>query len=74
MTITEMLLERAHDIDACDGYVVMVADPDTCAVDTHGPFTGLEAAIEADRRRHELDAEELHDVVVRVVRWHRAPA
>ncbi|NMO93895.1 hypothetical protein HH311_29390 [Actinomycetospora sp. TBRC 11914] len=67
-----MLLDRAHDIDACDGYVVMVADPDTNAVDTHGPFDGMAAAVEADRRRVELDAEELHDVVVRVVRWHRA--
>jgi hypothetical protein len=74
VTITEMLLDRAHDIDACDGYVVMVADPATSAVDTHGPFDGMAAAIEADRRRHELDAEELHDVVVRVVRWHRADA
>lgn len=72
MTITEMLLDRAHDIDACDGYVVLVADPATSAVDTHGPFDGMAAAIEADRRRHELDAEDLHDVVVRVVRWHRA--
>ncbi len=72
MTITEMLLERVHDIDACDGYVVVVADPATGAVDSHGPFDGIGAATEADRRRHELDAEHLTDVAVHVVRWHRA--
>lgn len=72
MTITEMLLERVHDVDACDGYLVVVADPDTGAVDAHGPFDGVGAATDADRRRHELDAEQLHDVHVTVVRWHRA--
>jgi hypothetical protein len=72
VTITDVMLERVHDIDACDGYLVVVSDPDTGAVDAHGPFDGIGAAMEADRRRHELDAEELDDVVIRVVRWHRA--
>jgi hypothetical protein len=72
VTITEVLLERVHDIDACDGYLVVVSDPDTGAVDAHGPFDGIGAAVEADRRRHELDAEQLDDVVIKVVRWHRA--
>jgi hypothetical protein len=71
VTITEMLLERVHDVDACDGYLVVVTDPDTGAVDAHGPFDGVGAATDADRRRHELDAEELTDVHVTVVRWHR---
>ena len=71
MTITEMLLERVHDIDACDGYVVLVADPATDSLDAHGPFSGLDAAMEADRRRCELDTEDLHDVRISVVRWHR---
>ena len=74
MTITEMLAERVHDIDACDGYVVVVADPDTGAIDSHGPFDGMGAAVEADRRRHELDAEQLHEVMVSVARWHRPTA
>ena len=66
-----MLFERVHDVDACDGYLVVVVDPDTGAVDAHGPFDGVGAATDADRRRHELDAEELHDVHISVVRWHR---
>jgi hypothetical protein len=74
VTITDVMLERVHDIDACDGYLVVVSDPDTGAVDAHGPFDGLGAAVEADRRRHEFDAAQLDDVVINVVRWHSAAA
>lgn len=72
MTIPDVLLERVHEIDACDGYLVVVSDPATGAVDAHGPFDGIGAAAEADRRRRELDAESLDDVVISVVRWHRS--
>lgn len=58
------------DTDSCDGYVVLVADPQTTAADTYGPYPGTVAVAEADRRRRELDAEELDDVTVLVVRHH----
>ena len=58
------------DTDSCDGYVVLVVDPQTTAADTYGPYPGTVAVSEADRRRRELDAEELDDVTVIVVRHH----
>lgn len=57
-------------LDACDAYVVLVLDPETDAVDTYGPLTGPDAVAEAERRRRDLDAGDLDDVVVRVVRHH----
>lgn len=59
------------DLDRCDGYVVLAADPQTGEVDAHGPFPGVAALTTADGTRARLDREGLEDIVVRVVRWHR---
>ncbi len=61
-----------EDGDGYDGYVVLVVDPVTGDVDAYGPFTGPGATHDADRRRAELEAENLHEVTVQVVRlYHR---
>nr|WP_218891229.1 hypothetical protein [Actinomycetospora corticicola] len=57
-------------MDACDAYVVIVADPSTGALDSYGPFDGPAAMLDADRRRRDLDAGDLGDVNVAVVRHH----
>ncbi|MDD7966874.1 hypothetical protein [Actinomycetospora lemnae] len=59
------------ELDRCDGYVVLAVDPQTGEVDAHGPYPGLDALQTADGLRQTLDREGLHDVVVRVVRWHQ---
>jgi len=57
-------------LDECDGYVVLMIDPQTAEVDAHGPFGGPDAAVAADALRTSLDAEDLADVAVRIVRLH----
>ncbi|WP_018334097.1 hypothetical protein [Actinomycetospora chiangmaiensis] len=57
-------------LDACDAYVVLVADPATGALDSYGPFDGPHALIDAERRRRDLDEGDLGDVNVAVVRHH----
>ncbi len=57
-------------LDECDGYVVLMIDPQTAEVDAHGPFGGPEAAVAADALRTSLDSEDLADVAVRIVRLH----
>jgi hypothetical protein len=57
-------------LDDCDGYVVLVVDPQTAEVDAHGPYGGPDAAIAADSLTTSLTAEGLDDVVVRIVRLH----
>ena len=57
-------------LDACDAYIVLVADPDTGALDSYGPFDGTTALFDAARRREDLDHGDLGDVTVAVVRHH----
>ena len=57
-------------LDECDGYVVLMIDPQTAEVDAHGPFGGPDAAVAADALRASLDSEDLADVAVRIVRLH----
>jgi hypothetical protein len=57
-------------LDECDGYVVLMVDPQTAEVDAHGPFGGPDAVVTADSLRASLDSEGLDDVAVRVVRLH----
>lgn len=47
--------------------MVIVADPETGDIDGFGPYDEMSARAEAIRRRHELDAERLEDVLVVVV-------
>ena len=54
----------------CDGYVVLVADPETGEADAHGPYDGLGATRHAQRLRSDFDHAELDDVLVRIVRLH----
>jgi hypothetical protein len=63
-------VERVAALDECDGYVVLMVDPQTAEVDAHGPFGGPEAAVAAESLRSSLDAEGLDDVAVRIVRLH----
>jgi len=65
------LLGAATELHRCDGYVVLVVDPQTGEADAHGPHSGLVATLEADRMRTEFDRAELTDVSVYVVRLHR---
>jgi hypothetical protein len=61
-----------QDVDQCDGYVVLVADPRSGGVDCYGPYRCPAAAdVGMQWTREELDAHELHDVVITVARWHR---
>jgi hypothetical protein len=57
-------------LDACDGYVVLVSDPATGAIDSYGPFDGTAALLDAAERRQGLDDDDLTDVAVTVVRHH----
>lgn len=52
-------VERRADV-----FVVIVADPVTGEVDAFGPFEESVARSEVARRRSELDAEDLGDVLV----------
>lgn len=65
------LLGATAELHDCDGYVVLVVDPQTGEADAHGPHSGLVATLEADRMRNELDRADLTDVSVYVVRLHR---
>jgi len=60
------------ELEHCDGLMVLVLDPVTGAADTYGPYPAGRARAEADGRRQELDAEDLTDVTVTLVRHHRA--
>jgi hypothetical protein len=63
-------LDAVAALDECDGYVVLMIDPQTAEVDAHGPFGGPDAVVAADALRTSLDSEDLGDVVVRIVRLH----
>lgn len=57
-------------LDSCDGYVVLVVDPQTEEIDAHGPYEGLAATHRAAQLRAEFDDDGLGDVQVAVVRLH----
>ena len=63
-------IDSVAALDDCDGYVVLMVDPQTAEVDAHGPFGGPDAAVAAESLRSSLDSEGLGDVVVRIVRLH----
>jgi hypothetical protein len=54
-----------------ESYVVLTADPQTGDLDAYGPLTGVDAVVEAGRRRDEFDAADLGDVMIGVVPLHR---
>ena len=54
-------------------YVVLTADPQTGDLDAYGPLTGIDAVVEAGRRRDEFDAADLGDVLIGVVPLHPLP-
>lgn len=64
------LLAAAEDLDECDGYVVLVFDPETSELDAHGPYEGVSATLRADAMRREFDRDGLPDVIVRITRLH----
>jgi hypothetical protein len=66
-----VLLAAAADLDECDGYVVLVFDPETGELDAHGPYEGVEATLRAEEMRREFDEDGLRDVLIRVSRLHR---
>ncbi|HSK60517.1 MAG TPA: hypothetical protein VNP37_10020 [Actinomycetospora sp.] len=66
-----VLLAAAADLDECDGYVVLVFDPETGELDAHGPYEGVEATLRAEEMRREFDEDGLRDVIIRVSRLHR---
>jgi hypothetical protein len=68
--LADRLIERLADLDACDGYVVLIRDAQTGETDAHGPFDGLGAIGEADRTRLRLDLDEIDDISVTVTRLH----
>lgn len=63
-------VESMAALDDCDGYVVLVVDPQTAEVDAHGPYGGPDATVAADSLKSSLTAEGLDDVAVRIVRLH----
>ncbi|MEJ2886072.1 hypothetical protein [Actinomycetospora aeridis] len=64
------LLAAAADLDECDGYVVLVFDPETGELDAHGPYEGVEATLRAEEMRREFDGDGLPDVHIRISRLH----
>jgi hypothetical protein len=64
------LLAAVADLDECDGYVVLVFDPETGEMDAHGPYEGVAATLRAEELRRTFDHDDLADVVVRVSRLH----
>lgn len=67
----EQLLDRiAAELDVCDSYVVLVADPQTQESDAHGPYSGPVALCVADGFRRDLNSDGLADVEVSVTRLH----
>ncbi len=67
----DRLSAQIASLHACDGYVVLVVDPETGEADAHGPYDGLGATRHAQQLRREFDRAELADVMVHVVRLHR---
>lgn len=65
------LADQFMSLSDCDGYVVLVVDPETGEADAHGPYDGLGATGHAQQLRSDFDRAELADVQVRVVRLHR---
>jgi hypothetical protein len=71
MERSPLLIDRLIELNACDGYVVLVVDPETGEADAHGPYDGLNATVVADRLRTDLDRDDLADVAVGVTRLYR---
>jgi hypothetical protein len=71
MKRSPLLIDRLIELNACDGYVVLVVDPETGEADAHGPYDGLNATVVADRLRTDLDRDDLADVAVAVTRLYR---
>lgn len=63
-------IDTVAGLDDCDGYVVLMIDPQTAEVDANGPFGGPDATVAAESLRSSLDSEGLDDVMVRIVRLH----
>ena len=70
----DRLIERLAELDACDGYVVLVRDAQTGETDAHGPFDGLDAVCAADRTQLRVDLDELDDIEVTIARLHHQVA
>ncbi len=68
--LVDRLLERLTDLDACDGYIVLVRDAQTGETDALGPFDDLGALYAADRSRLRFDLDEVEDIEVTVTRLH----
>lgn len=68
--VPDWLVDRVASLDACDGYIVLITDPQTAETDAHGPFDGFEVLETADRFRRDFDRAGLTDVQVRVTRLH----
>lgn len=66
-----VFLERIRELDRCDGYLVVVVDPQTQETDAYGPYDGITAIRCADRFRGDFDRAELPDVRITVTRFHR---
>jgi hypothetical protein len=67
------MIDKLVELDSCDGYVVLVHDPQTNEADAHGPYDGIAAADVADRFRRDFDTAGLSDVQITVTRLHRSP-
>ncbi|WP_433786395.1 hypothetical protein ACQPX6_06835 [Actinomycetospora sp. CA-101289] len=69
--LADQLIERLTELDACDGYVVVVRDAQTGETDAHGPFEdGLDALRAAERTRLEFDLDEVEDIQITITRLH----
>jgi hypothetical protein len=68
--LADQLIDRLAELDACDGYIVLVRDAQTGETDALGPFDGLDALCAADRTRFRFDLDEVDDIEVTVTRLH----
>ena len=72
--LTASMIDKLVELDACDGYIVLVLDPQTHDADAHGPYNGIDATDVADQLRRDFDTAGLPDVEVTVTRLHRPTA
>jgi len=72
--LTASMIDKLVELDACDGYIVLVLDPQTHEADAHGPYDGIDATEAADQLRHDFDTAGLADVEITVTRLHRRSA
>lgn len=54
-----------------EGFVVVVVDRVSGRFEAHGPFTGIDAVLDAERRRQDVESRGAQEILVEVARLAR---